>query len=74
MPKAYRMDTSSWTVERTMYAVAGTIIAVFETLSLLVHPEFVWGIFFVSGMLIFFSATGYCPMAMLIARLLHRNG
>lgn len=74
MPKTYRLDVSRWTVERAMYAIAGIIVAVFATLSLLVHPAFVWGDLFVGCMLVFFAVTGYCPMAMLVARILRRNG
>jgi len=74
MSDIYRMDTSGWTVERIMFAVAGFIVAIFATLSFLVHQAFVWGDLFVGCMLVFFAVTGYCPMAMLVARLLRRNG
>ncbi len=73
MSHIYRMDTTSWNVERIMFAVAGILIAVFAVLAVLVHPAFVWGDLFVGSMLVFFATTGYCPMAMLVARLLRRN-
>ena len=73
MSHIYRMDTSSWNVERIMFAVAGILIAVFAVLAVLVHPAFVWGDLFVGSMLVFFAITGYCPMAMLVANILNRK-
>lgn len=61
------MDTSSWSVERIMFVIAGILVATFALLSVLVHPAFVWGDAFVGGMLVFFAVTGYCPMAMLVS-------
>jgi hypothetical protein len=67
------MDTSSWTVERIMFAIAGILVAGFALLSVLVHPAFVWGCAFVGGMQVFFAVTGYCPMAMIVSGLLDRK-
>jgi hypothetical protein len=66
------MDTSVWNVERAAFLVAGVVVAIFAILALLVHPAFVWGDLFVGAMLVFFSLTGICPSAMLIARMLKR--
>lgn len=73
MSRPYRMDTSSWTVERIMFAIAGILVAGFALLSVSVHPAFVWGDVFVGSMLVFFMATGYCPMAMIVSRILNRK-
>lgn len=66
------MDTSSWYVERAAFLVAGCMVGLFALLSLLVHPAFVWGDLFVGAMLVFFAVTGFCPSAMLIARILKK--
>lgn len=62
----YRLDRSSWSVERTVFLIAGIFVATFELLGLLVHPGFHYAALFVGGMLIFFSLTGWCPMAILV--------
>jgi len=72
MSKSYRMDVSTWSVERATFLAAGSVIALFGLLSLLVHPAFVWGDLFVGAMLVIFAMTGYCPSAMLIARMLKK--
>ncbi|NTW15107.1 MAG: DUF2892 domain-containing protein [Candidatus Moranbacteria bacterium] len=62
----YRLDTSAWTVERIMFAIAGIMVAVFAALSILADIRFAWGDLFVGVMLVFFAMTGYCPMAILV--------
>jgi hypothetical protein len=73
MSKPYRMNVSSWNVERIMFAIAGILITVFALLAILSYPAFVWGDAFVGGMLVFFAVTGYCPMAMIVSGILNRK-
>ncbi len=73
MSKPYRMNVSSWNVERIMFAIAGILVATFALLAVLVHPAFVWGDAFVGGMLALFAVTGYCPMAMIVSGILNRK-
>lgn len=70
--KPYRMDISIWHVERAAFLVAGIVTAVFALLAFFIHPGFVWGDLFVGVLLVFFAMTGYCPSAMLLARILKR--
>lgn len=70
--KLYRSDVSRWSVERIMFAFGGTLIAVCSLLAIFVHPGFSYGALFVGSMLVFFALTGYCPMAMLVDRLMKK--
>lgn len=70
----YRMDVSVWSVERVVFLVAGVFIFLAALAAILVDPVFIWLDGFFGLMLIFFSVTGHCPMAMLIHRLKERSG
>lgn len=65
----YRMNISRWSVERILFAFAGTLIILFSLLAVFTHPSFIYGTLFVGGMLVFFALTGYCPAAIIIHRL-----
>ncbi len=68
----YRMDVSAWTVERVMYVVGGTLVIACSLLALFVHPAFAWGAGFVGLMFVVFAATGYCPGAIIAAKIMRR--
>jgi hypothetical protein len=68
----YRMDTSSWSVERVMFAFGGLLATVFALLALFVHPAFAWGAGFVGVMCINFALTGWCPGAIIAAKLMKK--
>ena len=69
-PMLYRMDTSSWSVERAMFAFGGMLAAAFALLALFVHPDFAWGSAFVGAMCVNFALTGWCPGAIIAAKLM----
>jgi len=71
--KIYRLDTSRWNVERAVFLTAGIFVLGFSILGFALSPLFHYASFFVGFMLVFFSLTGYCPMAMLLAKLLERK-
>ncbi len=70
--KIYRLDTNRWSTERAVFLVAGILIATATLLGFIVHPWFHCATVFFGGMLIFFAITGYCPMAMIVDRILKR--
>lgn len=71
--KIYRLDTSKWNVERSVFLVAGIFVAVSVLLGMIIHAGFFWFTLFVGSMLVFFALTGYCPMAILIDRILNKK-
>ncbi|MEI8103711.1 MAG: DUF2892 domain-containing protein [Candidatus Moraniibacteriota bacterium] len=71
--KIYRLDTTRWNIERLIFLIAGLLIATFTLLGFFVHPSFHYATLFVSGMLVFFALTGYCPMAIFIHSLSKNN-
>lgn len=69
----YRLDISKWSVERTVFLVAGIFVAVSVVFGMTIHAGFLWFTLFVGSMLIFFALTGYCPMAILVDRMLNKK-
>lgn len=69
----YHLDTTRWSVERVVFALAGALVSLFTLLGFFAHAWFHFGALFIGGMLIFFSLTGYCPSAMLIYTLQQRK-
>jgi hypothetical protein len=55
-----------------MYAFGGSLIVVFSLLALFVHPAFAWAAGFVGVMFVNFAVTGYCPGAIIAARLMKK--
>ncbi|QQS60831.1 MAG: DUF2892 domain-containing protein [Candidatus Moraniibacteriota bacterium] len=70
--KIYHLDTSKWEIERLVFLLAGIFIVIFSLLGFFVHPHYHYGALFVGGMLIFFSLTGYCPLAILLAKKINK--
>ena len=66
----YRLDTHTWTVERAVFLFAGILVIVSVLLGWFVDQRFFWFTAFVGGMLIQFSLTGWCPAAIVLAKLL----
>ena len=62
----YMADTKTWSLERLIRLVAGTLILGSSLLGWLVSPY--WFIFtgFVGFMLTIFALTGFCPMAIIL--------
>ena len=64
--KMYRLPTSKWFLERTIYLVAGVFVLGSVVLGYYVSPYFFLFTGFVGLMLINFALTGYCPMAIFL--------
>lgn len=65
----YRLDVSKWYINRVVYLIGGLFV-LFS--ALLVSMVSVWWIcftFFVGLMLINFALTGYCPLAIMLAKM-----
>lgn len=67
--KIYRLNTDSWSIERLMFLVAGTFVIICTLLGFTIHTAFHFATLFVGSMLMFFSITRYCPMAILLDRI-----
>jgi hypothetical protein len=67
--KIYRQETDHWYVERIIFLVAGIFVVFSETMTLLSHPNFHYFALLVGVMLISFSLTGYCPLAIVATKL-----
>lgn len=68
----YRMDISSWSVERAMFAFGGLLVIIFSLLALSVNDAFVFGALFIGVMFVIFAITGYCPGAMIAAKIMKK--
>lgn len=69
MKDLYRLPIDRWTVTRTVYAVAGTLVAASVLLGIFAHPGWHYVTLFVGVMLAQFALTGWCPMAIILHRL-----
>lgn len=55
-----------------MFAFGGILVALFSLLALIVHPAFVYGSLFIGIMFIVFATTGYCPGAIIVAKIMKK--
>ena len=69
MKKIYKQDINRWYLERIIFLVAGVLIVASLTLFFFGYFNFIYFAFFVGVMLINFSITGYCPMAVILDKL-----
>ncbi len=69
----YRMDVSKWSVDRMMFVIGGFLVVVFVLLSVIAHPYFIFGSFFIGVMFIIFALTGYCPGAIIVAKIMKKD-
>lgn len=65
----YKLNLQEWYIERTVYLFAGIFILVSIILSILIHKNFLYLTALVGSMLINFSLTGYCPLAILLKKI-----
>ena len=65
----YKLETSSWYLERAVYFIAGFFVMVSVFLAVYVNENFLYLTGLVAFMLMFFSLTGLCPMAILLNKL-----
>lgn len=68
----YRMDVSKWSVERVMFAFGGALVILFSILALSVQVTFVFGALFIGLMFSVFALSGYCPGAIIVAKIMKR--
>ena len=64
------MNTTTWTVERIMFLFGGTLIGIFSLLTFFVDLRFVYATLFVGSMFVIFALTGYCPAAIIVAKIM----
>jgi hypothetical protein len=69
MKKIYKQESSYWYIERAVFLIAGIFIASSLVMVLAGFYNFIYFAIFVGIMLINFSLTGYCPMAILLSKL-----
>lgn len=69
MNKPYKINTHYWYIERLTYLIAGIFVFITSLLAYFIHKDWIFGTLFVSLMLINFSITGYCPMAMFLKKI-----
>lgn len=62
-------NTSSWSLERQVRLVAGSLVAITCLLATFVNPGFIWLSIFVGLGLVFAAATDTCAMGLLLARM-----
>lgn len=65
----YRLPTDKWYLERAVYLVAGIFVLGSVILGINVSENFFYFTGLVGGMLIFFSFSSYCPMAIALNKL-----
>ncbi|OIQ02113.1 MAG: hypothetical protein AUK58_03540 [Candidatus Moranbacteria bacterium CG2_30_41_165] len=67
------MDVSKWSVDRMMFVLGGFLVVVCVMLSVLIHPYFIFGSLFIGIMFIIFALTGYCPGAIIVAKIMKKD-
>ncbi len=68
----YRMNTKEWSVERAMFLLGGFLVVSFSFLSLFLRQDFAWGAVGVGVLLGVFAVTGYCPGAIIAAKIMKK--
>lgn len=56
-------------IERIVFAVAGTFVLVSVLLGMYVNPLFLWFTVFVGANLLQSAFTGFCPLALILKKL-----
>lgn len=64
--KMYRLNIKDWNIIRMVFLIAGMFIVGSSLLSLLVNKSWLYFLMFVGLMLVNFSLTGYCPLAIIL--------
>lgn len=62
----YRLDISKWSVERSIFLIAGIFVLGSVALGFLWNRNAFYFTAFVGAMLANFSLSGYCPLAIII--------
>ncbi len=61
-------------VDKAMFAFAGTMVLVSVALTQLVHPGFMWFTVFIGANLLQSAFTGFCPAAKIFSALGFKSG
>jgi len=56
-----------------MFVFGGSLVVLFSLIALLGYPLFVYGALFVGVMFIIFATTGYCPGAIIAAKIMKKE-
>lgn len=67
--KIYRQDVDYWYLERVVFLVAGLLVVFSVLMSLAGYFNFQYFALLIGVMLVNFSLTGYCPLAIIVAKL-----
>lgn len=67
--KVYRIPVGHWSISRVIYLVGGLFVTVSAALALAVDVRWTYLTIFVGLMFVNFALSGYCPMAIILARL-----
>jgi type II secretory pathway component PulL len=67
--KIYRQNVDYWYLERVVFLVAGLLVVFSVLMSLAGYFNFQYFALLIGVMLVNFSLTGYCPLAIIVAKL-----
>jgi hypothetical protein len=67
--KVYRQNVDHWYLERIIFLIAGILVSFSVALSFIGYSGFQYFALFVGIMLINFSVSGYCPLAIIVSKL-----
>ena len=67
--KIYRRNVDYWYLERVVFLVAGLLVVFSVLMSLAGYFNFQYFALLIGVMLVNFSLTGYCPLAIIVAKL-----
>ncbi|MFP1643012.1 YgaP family membrane protein [Pontitalea aquivivens] len=62
------------TLDRVMFAFAGTMVLISVLLTYFVHPNFVWLTVFVGANMLQSAFTGFCPAARILSKFGIKSG
>lgn len=62
------------TLDRVMFAFAGTMVLISVLLTYFVHPNFVWLTVFVGANMLQSAFTGFCPAAKILSKFGIKSG
>ncbi len=65
----YKGNTKCWTIERTVFLIAGILILTSVILGLTISAKFFYFTGLVGLMQIIFATTGFCPMAIILNKI-----
>lgn len=64
----YRLNIKNWNVIRAVYLIGGLFVFVSALAALILDIRWLYFTLFIGLMLINFALTGYCPLAIILAK------